>query len=540
MVTLRDGKSTDDGLAPAPTPERPRRSARRASTRLSAGPSDLSIDEPLLTESEPATPQSALRRKRVRPADVLQLQPLTEAVEQHDDTARDQASLLAATDTDLPSPSTTPSPLQKKARPGTPQPSQAAKQQAVHRVSTRLAVAAVVLVLAVAGAALWPRYGDKASQSTHQALQQLGLEQQAAAAAGYLADSVTSARALLQAHAAGAQQQLHTVLLQLHVKYPTIVPEGGLPWNWGSRDAGLQDPTAWAPEVLAGILPEGQHWTELAGDISEHLRTPAAARSHKATAIILACGSTEDCSEAAAALAVLPPRGEVCSLLLDAAQLAGSEQPAAALQAALAPFLRRCPAGLVLLHDVQQLPVAAVPALQNALSELGGFQHDGHVDGSKAAYALLLHLPAQDVMAAASAPDAAAASSNIKEAFFDMQQQKLEAWEQHQDRDQEVDAQALGVASRALKALHRRIDFAAPVKPGTATEEALDRYLSAQSAAAAAQAAAADAAARAAAAAQAAAADAAARAAAEASFETASDGEDNDEVSAPAVAGYAA
>jgi hypothetical protein len=386
----------------------------------------------------------------------------------------------------------------------------------------------VVLLLAVAGAALWPRYGDKVSQSTQQALQQLGLEQQAAAAAASLASSAAAARALLQAHAAGAQQQLHTVLLQLHVKYPTIVPEGGLQGllkGWGSQDAGLQDPTAWAPEVLAGILPDDEHWTDLAGDISERLRTPAAARSHKATALILACGSAEDCAEAAAALAVLPPRGEACSLLLNASRLVGSDQPAAALQAALAPFLRRCPAGLVLLQDVQQLPVAAVPALQNALSELGGFQHDGFVDGSKAAYALLLQLPAQEVMAAASAADAAAASSSIKESFFYLQHQLLDE-QQQQGQEQGADEQATGVAGRALKALHRRIDFAAPVKLGTATEEALDQYLAAQNAAAAA-------------AAQAAA-EAAARAAAEAGYETASEGEDDEDISAPAVGGQAA
>jgi hypothetical protein len=402
-----------------------------------------------------------------------------------------------------------------------------------------------VLLLAVAGAALWPHYRDQVSRSTQQALQQLGLEQQAAAAAVSIAASTASARALLQAHAAGAQQQLHTVLLQLHVKYPTIVPEGGvqgLRWAWGSQQASLQDPTAWAPEVLAGILPDGQHWTELAGDISERLRTPAAARSHKATAMILACGSAEDCGEAAAALAVLPPRGEACSLQVNAAQLAAREQPAAALQAVLAPFLRRCPAGLVLLQDVQQLPVAAVPALQNALSELGGFQHDGHVDGSKAAYALLLQLPAQDVMAAASAGDAAAASTSIKEAFFYLQQQLLQEEEQQQllqeeeqqqllqeeeqQQDVEGDAQAVGVASRALKALHRRIDFAAPVKLGPATEEALDKFLSAQQAAAAAAAAAA--------------ADASARAAAQAGFETASEGVDDEEVAAPSVAAQAA
>jgi hypothetical protein len=401
------------------------------------------------------------------------------------------------------------------------------KQQAARKSNRGLVAAAVVLLLAVAGAALWPQYGKQVSQSTQQVLQQLRLEQQAAAATAMLASSTAAARALLQAHAAGAQQQLHTVLLQLHVKYPSIVPEGGLQglrWSWGLQDAGLQeDPTAWAPEVLAGILPEGQHWTELAGDISERLRTPAAACSHKATALILACGSAEDCGEAAAALAVLPPRGEACSLLLNASQLASNAQPAAALQASLAPFLRRCPAGLVLLQEVQQLPVAAVPALQNALSELGGFQHDGFVDGSKAAYALLLQLPAQDVMAAASAADAAAASSSIKESFFYLQQQLLEDQQQQLEQGNGADEQALEAVSRALKALHRRIDFAAPVKLGPATEEALDQYLSAQNAAAAAEAQA----------------EAAARTAAEAGFETASEGEDDD-VSAPAVGGQAA
>lgn len=403
----------------------------------------------------------------------MQLEPITD---EGADTDRADQGLYAAADTELPSsPGLTPSPRHKRAKAAEADPEPNAATQL--RGNSSIIAAAVVLLLAVAGAVLWPRYGTVMTESAQQALQAsssyiegLQLQQQLSAVYASVSGSATNTVELLQSQASGLQKHLHTVLLQLHVKYPTLVTDevmGNL------KSFGFSAPTvdhnAWAAKVLTSILPEGQQWQELATDISDKLLLPAAARSHKATALMLACASSEDCAEAAAALSVLPPRGDVCSLLLNASSVAGSsDKPAAVLQAVLAPFLRRCPAGLVLLQAAEQLPVAAVPALQNALSELGGFQHDGKVDGSKAAYVLLLQLPAQDVAAAAAAADTAAADSSIKDTFFKLQQQLLERQSSSSGTD------AWETAGRALRALHRRIDFAAPVKLGTAAEEALD------------------------------------------------------------------
>ena len=115
---------------------------------------------------------------------------------------------------------------------------------------------------------------------------------------------------------------------------------------------------AWSADSLSSILPAGTHWAEVAEDIAAQLRKPAHDRSNKAPALLLACASAEDCDEAAAALAMLPPKGEACALTLESRSLqdtasGAAGQPAAALQAQLAPFIRKCPAGLVVLRGVQ-------------------------------------------------------------------------------------------------------------------------------------------------------------------------------------------
>jgi hypothetical protein len=248
-------------------------------------------------------------------------------------------------------------------------------------------------------------------------------------------------------------------------------------------------PAPWSPRVLAAVLPAGSQWGELAADISEALAKPPAARNHKAPALLLGCASADDCAGAATALSALPPKGAECTLLVDSAQLGGAEaEGSAALQAALAPFLRRCPAGLVVLRAVQRLPLAAVPALNNALSELGGFQHDGHVDGSGAAYALLMTVPEAQLAQAAGAADTDVAQHAVKEALFAGLRAQLQAQIQatkaaarqaaeaqgstdEEQLQQQASAAAearWGAISRGLTALHRRVEFAAPLRPAAA------------------------------------------------------------------------
>jgi hypothetical protein len=169
---------------------------------------------------------------------------------------------------------------------------------------------------------------------------------------------------------------------------------------------------------------------------------------------------------------VLPPKGEACTLILNSANLASgsAQEPAAALQALLAPFLRRCPQGLVVFGGAESLPVAAVPALHNALSELGGFQHDGKVDGSKAAYALLLQMQPEQVAAASAAEDSASVDATIKEAFFNLLTGQLQAAAGNASPEDEAHWAAV---ERAVATLHRRIEYAAPVRMGTSSEAAM-------------------------------------------------------------------
>jgi hypothetical protein len=232
-------------------------------------------------------------------------------------------------------------------------------------------------------------------------------------------------------------------------------------------------PAGAATDVLASILPAGAHWRELAADIAEHMTQPPAQRNHKAIGLILGCGSPEDCAAASAGLAALPAAlGSSCALDVPCGALDG-EEASAELQATLAPFLRRCPAGLVVLSGAQDLPVGAVPALHNALSEMGGFQHDGAVDGSGATYALLQQLPADAAAAAAASPDSESAQEGIKEGLFAALRERLQAHmaataSAHGGNEEEGAATAeaqWGGVSRALTTLHRRIEFAAPVRP---------------------------------------------------------------------------
>lgn len=279
-------------------------------------------------------------------------------------------------------------------------------------------------------------------------------------------DGLMSARAQIAAASAAAQQQAQSALLQAQQRWPHLVPAA----LQGRGDSGASVTAAtWRVDNLDHILPDGQQWTALAADMADKLQAPPAQRNLKAPALLLACGSDDDCNEAAAALAVMPPKGEACSLTINSVDLQAAEsdsvsQPAAALQAVLAPFLQRCPAGLVVLRGAEALPVAAIPALHNALSEQGGFQHNGKVDAFRAAYALLLQVQPAQAAAAAAAPDSASADAGIKDAFFSMLLGQIPA---------EKDAHWEGV-ERAVRTLHRRIDFAAPVRLGTSTEAALD------------------------------------------------------------------
>lgn len=471
MVSLRDGKTYDAGGL---TPSR-RRVTRKSTQRESTVTTDSQLF-PSRVDDEPQTPTEAQGRgaKRGRPLQHLELETIVDqSPAAADNSSLVQDTLRAAAETQLPSPGYSPLPKKKQRTAAQPE----RRKQWLTTSLTALAIAA----LAITVAAAWPHYGLAVRTSVSRAAQAAdsyfgGLQLQARlatleASAAAFTDATVQ---LLQTHTSDIQQHMNMVLRQLHVKYPTLIPDG-----WATPGLGAADHRAWAPDALYSILPPGDRWHELSVDITDKLRSPAAQRSYKATAMLLACATAEDCRVAAAALSQLPPHSAKCTLQLDAHALAaGSEQPAAALQAALAPFLKRCPTGLVLLQQAEQLPVAAVPALHNALSELGGFQHGGSVDSSRAAYALLMQMPVQAIFAAAASPDTSKTADIIKEAFFNKQKELL-----HQQRPQQQDStagEAWGVIDRALRTLHRRIDFAAPVKLGKAAEAEMLRLLTVQ------------------------------------------------------------
>lgn len=464
MVSLRDGKSYD---ANAVTPIRhrtTRRSMRRDRTLDSTASLESQPDFNQLDSDELPPPDEQNRGcKRGRAAEKQKLESIDQSPHTPAKADAGQEALQSTTErTQLPCPESC-SPSAKK------KPRTASQPVATSKLTTSLAAlsmaAAAIAILAVA---LWPYYGVTVTESVRGAVQVTGscasgLLDKLSGAGESAAALAGSTSKLVQAHTSDIQRQVYMVLQQLHVKYPSVVPDG---WR---APVGTADPNAWPSEALYGILPTGLIWQELSIDITDKLRTPAAQRSYKATAVILACATAEDCSHAATVLSAMPPRGTACSLLLNATSIAqDTEQPAAALQATLAPFLRRCPTGLVILQQVEQLPIAALPALHNALSELGGYQYGGTVDSSRAAYVFLMEMPVQYVFTVSASPDTSAVADAIKDAFFSAQRTRLQQ-QQHQKQDSPA-SEALATADRVLRTLHRRIDFAAPVRMGPAAE----------------------------------------------------------------------
>jgi hypothetical protein len=391
------------------------------------------------------------------------------------------AQIHEAAAMDLPEDSPSAPPSAKKPRiPRTPTPSKAAAAASKLRreaMSVSVAAAVMVLVAAVAMAALLPGlqpHRDNLRVSVLQAAAHTNVAYVQPLKARAI-DGFDTAKLQLAAASVAAQQQAQAALLQARAhlneaqeRWPEYAPA----WLLEKLGRASQPSTAgaWSVDVLTSILPAGTQWAEYAADVAEKLQAPPAQRDNKAPALLLACGSDDDCDEAAAALAVLPPKGEACALTINSRDLA-STQPAAALQATLAPFLQRCPAGLVVLRGAQDLPAAAAPALLNALSELGGFQHGGKVEAFRAAYAVLLQLHPARVAHAAGAQDTAAAAAGLKDAFFSTLESQLAAAVATAPAADE--AHWAGV-QRAISPLRRRIEFAAPVRVGPSTEAALE------------------------------------------------------------------
>lgn len=499
MVSLRDGKTYDPSSdsvssgssrrrSTASAPASAQRQSTRRSSRLASTSADGEDSIPYQQE-EPVTPA---RGKRQRPQQLAVVAEPAAAAADADDLL--DASDVANTDQgmqihgaaamDLPEDSPSAPPSAKKPRiPAAchaPNPSKAAGAASKLRreaMSVSIAAAVMVLVAAVAMAALLPGL-----QPHRDSLRVSVLQAAAHTDAAYVQplkaraiDGFDTAKLQLAAASAAAQQQAQAALLQAcaHLnKAQQRWPEYAPAWLLEKLGRASQPSTtgAWSIDVLTSVMPAGTQWAEYAADVAEKLQAPPAQRDNKAPALLLACGSDDDCDEAAAALAVLPPKGEACALTINSRDLA-STQPAAALQATLAPFLQRCPAGLVVLRGAQDLPVGAAPALLNALSELGGFQHGGKVEAFRAAYALLLQLHPARVADAARAQDTAVAAAGLKDAFFSTLESQLSSAAASAPAAEE--AHWAGV-QRAVSPLRRRIEFAAPVRLGASTEAALD------------------------------------------------------------------
>jgi hypothetical protein len=194
---------------------------------------------------------------------------------------------------------------------------------------------------------------------------------------------------------------------------------------------------------LPRLLPDTRGWQEVALDIREALAAP---RRPKAVALLLACGSEQECAAAGRALSGVQPAAG-CAMSTSGH---APDESAGALQAQLAAFLSGCPQGVVVLTHAEQLSRGWWPVLVNALSEQGGFQHNGHVDASQALFVLLQQLPAEEVAGAADHHSVDDVSTILKQKWIDDLQQGAAGGEE---------------VLEVLEPLRRRIDFAAPARP---------------------------------------------------------------------------
>jgi hypothetical protein len=240
----------------------------------------------------------------------------------------------------------------------------------------------------------------------------------------------TDLKASAQEHAQALQDKLQqgqlAALLQGLLPQPQQQPRRGL------------DTTP-----LSRLLPDNPAWQEVALDIREAVTAP---RRPKALGLLLACGSEADCEATGRAVsAVQPAEGCVLSTTGYA-----PEEPAGALQAQLASFLSGCPQGVVVMTQAEQLSHGWWSVLVNALSEQGGFQHNGHVDASRALFVLLQQLPAEEVAGAAEHHSVDAVSRVLKQKWIEDMVEGAGGGEE---------------VAEMLEPLRRRIDFAAPTRP---------------------------------------------------------------------------
>ena len=487
MVSLRDGKTYDPGAVSETTSGRGRRasvgckdstavSGRRPVTRRSKL---ASLEQPEISNlQEPPSPiaetpsSTKTRAKRVRNQVLIPEMELPDTY--HKDTDVAEAAEVELPEEVAGTPS--PGPDRKKPRIIVTPP----KSRLSGPVAVALAISAVLLAVAVAVVLSGQdpqQLGMEAHQLSLQYLQRTKagaqtyfkvLSQQSADSLSAAAAWSHQAREQLQMRMMLAQERSQDLLSETQLQLSQLISHAMDQLSQINGSSKQQQPVGpsfrYEAAAVAELLPAGPQWQDLAQDISDLLNRPVAARA-KGSAILIACSSPENCQTISSSLTRLPQPQQQDEGVQAAAsdsskcllQLSAPSLPSAAdLQAALAPFLHSCPTGQVLLQHLEELPLPAWPALLNALSELGGFQHGGTVDATRAAYMLLLQLPREVVADAAALGDPLAAGQLLKGQVLELLRQRASA-----------SAEAVVDDVEALaRAIHRRLDFAVAARGG--------------------------------------------------------------------------
>lgn len=203
---------------------------------------------------------------------------------------------------------------------------------------------------------------------------------------------------------------------------------------------------ALAPELVPMIAAAGPAWAgaraALAEALASHGRPVLPGDQPKASAVLLAGWDRVALGAAALAVSEAAPGAGPCAGCVLAVQ-PEDVADSAALQAAVTPFLARCPGGVVALPRAHELPPAALPALLALLGERGAFE-DGGVPVP--ATGALVVLTAAAPPALQGSTDEAALASAAKAALGDA-----------------LAGDAPGADARSA-ALRRRIDLVVPLR----------------------------------------------------------------------------
>ena len=189
---------------------------------------------------------------------------------------------------------------------------------------------------------------------------------------------------------------------------------------------------------------QGAGWEELDLSLTDAWAGgKIAADTSKANVILFVCSSSSNCAHTVSEISAAAPVAS--TLVLNQAEITSGKGQ---LQSRLARFFKEQPNGVVVIPDVEQIPLDILPVLNNVMGEYGAVMRDGEEISAADATFLLTW----------SAPPAILAEDS--ELSFSMAAKKDLTLLMLEDVDEDDEA-----GKAVVDSFRRRIDLVAPVAP---------------------------------------------------------------------------